>query len=237
MGGEQTHFVHVPDGVCSIQSWTWALMELVPDPQCDSYRFRAEVRHEKSNTTGGVGIYFAHQTFQVGPDVLHYFGSLEFNDVQDQRVEFQRSRPTLPSPPPAPTGNPVSLAPTLLVLEAQGKQWGGAIPGLNPTLFEAAGLNGGPWRRLVVEITPRSVRGYWGDREDGPLVAVGELTAEDWVRNTQTTLARWSRKNREIPHAQSLRPEWLPRGSLGLSLTQGSASFRRVVVEPLSPSN
>jgi serine/threonine-protein kinase len=236
MGGEATHIDRAPDSACSLHTWTRSLLELVRDPQLETYRFRVEVRHEKSNQPGNVGLYFAHRTFQAGPDVVHYYGWLAFDDINDERVTFKNAVPNMPNPQPAPTGNPVFLRPEFYSVGAQGEDWGGGIPGLSPTLFEAAGHWGGPWRRLVVEVTPSGVRGYWGAKEDGKLVEVGELTAEGWVGNTQTAIATRNRLMPEDQHAQSVQPQWLPRGSLGLYLYRGSASFRRVVVEPLNPS-
>jgi serine/threonine-protein kinase len=235
--GGTVYFDQAPDGACLLDSWTRTLLELVRDPQLEEYRFQVEVRHEKSSQPGRVGIYFAHQTFQAGPDPVHYLGSLTFDDIADLRVAYKNALPQMPNPPPPPTGNPVFLWPEAFSPDAQGGEWvAGGIVGLNPTLFEAAGLGGGRWRRLVVEVTPRSVRGFWGEKEDSVLVPVGELNAQTWVRNTQHKIDRWNKQKPGEPHANSVRPEWKPRGSLGLYLYRGSASFRRVVVEPLNPS-
>jgi serine/threonine-protein kinase len=236
MGGA-AYLDRAPDGACSLDTWTRTLLELVRDPQLESFRFRAEVRHEKSSQPGRVGLYFAHQTFQAGPDVVHYFGFLAFDDIEDFRVAYDNALPHMPNPPPRPTGNPVYLGPEFFSPNSQGGEWGGGIAGLSPTLFKAAGLGGGPWRRLVVDITPEGVRGFWGEKEDSALVLVGELQAATWVRNTQNAIAWWNKKRPGEPHVQSVRPEWKPRGSLGLYLYRGSASFRHVVVESLKPSH
>src|SRR6185437_16193389 len=109
-GEEATQIASGPDGVCSLHSWTLTLLDLVRDPQQDRYRFRAEVRHEKSHEPGGVGLYFAHRGNKAGPHVVHSFGVLMFDDINDTRAVYKRLPPQ-PNPPPPPAGNPVFLAP------------------------------------------------------------------------------------------------------------------------------
>jgi hypothetical protein len=83
----------------------------------------------------------------------------------------------------------------------------------------------------VLTAVPGGVHGSWDGKD------VGTLTAQEWVDNTTATLKRWNKRMPEDPRPRSVQPEWLPRGSLGLYLYYGSASFRRIVVEPLRPSN
>ena len=58
-GKSGSHWVLGDDHVFTINSWSLALLELVPDPQSDRFRITAQVRHEKSDTAGEVGLYFA----------------------------------------------------------------------------------------------------------------------------------------------------------------------------------
>jgi hypothetical protein len=163
---------------------------------------------------------------------MHYFGHLSFDDVHDLQAVRQRIPPELlVNLPAAPAGNPVNLRPRLYCVDAQGKEWGLGIAGLDPRLFTPAGLGAGKFHQLRVDVTPEGVRGFWDDKE------VGELTAEDWIRNSKQAVDRRLKMTPDDPRPRTLQPEWLPRGSLGLYLIWGTASYRNVFVEPLPPSN
>jgi hypothetical protein len=73
------------------------------------------------------------------------------------------------------------------------------------------------WRRLAVEVTPEAFGGSW-DGKQLPAVSRAELLA--------------SSRSLRVRHL-GLSPDFSPRDGLGLYLNAGSASFRRVVVEPL----
>jgi eukaryotic-like serine/threonine-protein kinase len=50
--------VPAPDGSFSVQDWEYGLVELLPDPRLERYRFRAEVRHDRqAHHESRVGIY------------------------------------------------------------------------------------------------------------------------------------------------------------------------------------
>lgn len=50
------------DGAFSVQNWEYGLVELLPDPRLERYRFSVEVRHERqANQESRVGLYFAHR--------------------------------------------------------------------------------------------------------------------------------------------------------------------------------
>ncbi len=70
------------DGAFSFGDNHESLLELLPDPQIDSYRFSAEVRFDSSdpeNDSANVGVYFAHsQGATPQGAALHYFCHVVF---------------------------------------------------------------------------------------------------------------------------------------------------------------
>jgi hypothetical protein len=81
---------------------------------------------------------------------------------------------------------------------------------------------------LAVEVTPEGVRGFW----DGQ--PMGELTAAAFAENARAAMATLAGKEPGSVYARELWPVFTPRGSLGLYAVRSSASFRNVVIEPLT---
>jgi hypothetical protein len=79
-----------------------------------------------------------------------------------------------------------------------------------------------PWRRLVVDVTPKEIRAVWDDTH-----------LKAWPRPKLEQNARSLQNTPVAPLA--FTPEFAPRQPLGLYLREGGAAFRNVVVEPLSP--
>jgi hypothetical protein len=75
-----------------------------------------------------------------------------------------------------------------------------------------------------VEVTPESFRYYWEERyiDDLPRTRLVEF-AHDLLVNFKGDPA--------FPYP--LSPSFAPRDALGLFIKRGTASFRRVVIEPL----
>src|SRR5262249_19510954 len=68
------------DGSFYIQTATLSLLDLMPDPQIQRYRFRAEVQHGSDKThQGEVGIYFAHEKLVGLNGTANSFLALSFS--------------------------------------------------------------------------------------------------------------------------------------------------------------
>src|SRR5262249_35001753 len=95
--------------------------------------------------------------------------------------------------------------------------------GPTPELFKPAGYAGGDWRRLTLKVRPGSVQGFWGPDD----VVVGEIptTRMPEIRNEK-------RPTVLEPLVQKVLPMPVP-GGVGLYILKGSASFKRVEIEPL----
>jgi serine/threonine-protein kinase len=221
------------DGTYTVHTWALSMLELVQDPQKDRYRFQAEVRHRTSDESGEVGIYFAREQHPGAASTLHSFCQLTFNDVRDvlqlhRLAERLTGKPLPPSP-----GNQVFFLPRFC---AEGKKglWDPRLSGPNTTIrfFKAAGLGGGPWRKLRVEVTPAKVRAWWGKRKNA-----GEWEVPQLVRAIGRELQERQKQPRERAFLRGTKPGFSCRGALGLYVLRGSASFRNVKVEPLDNPN
>src|SRR5262249_25726013 len=80
------------DNTFAFQSWTVGLLELLPDPRVDRYRFTAQVRHEQSDLGGEVGLYFARKTYPGKASEIFYYTTLVFNGVRGYE-DFKRLIP------------------------------------------------------------------------------------------------------------------------------------------------
>jgi serine/threonine-protein kinase len=190
----------------SVQSWGCALLELVRDPQWPCYRLRAEVRHDESHQHGDVGLFLAHREHNTSRGVVHHMLHLSFNDIQP--------------------GTPLRLAPYLRGDE-NGPSLDIRIGGVSNNLNVAPGFRRTTWRKLVVEVTPTAVRAIW---EDGQ--PIGKLAAKDIIRQTSDALKERAARHPEESWKDLLSGDFAARGSLGLYVFRGSASFRSVLIEP-----
>jgi serine/threonine-protein kinase len=216
----------------TVQCLGIGLVELVRDPHCARYRVRAEVRHVASTIAeDGVGIYVGHQTLPLPQGVLHFFCHVSYDDVKTPaqvRAEIVADRPDLDKIlPPAPKRNPVYLQTRLYGEGIPGPEVNHRAAGCRPELFEPRGIDGGDWRRLSIVVTPSSVSAQWD-----AAVPIGELSTATVSASAQQT---WNEIRRRRPDdiPNGISPTFAPRGGLGLFVSRGTASFRRVVVEPL----
>jgi serine/threonine-protein kinase len=240
-----------PDGVLCLKSpRALGLLELLPDPQQEHYRFSAEVRQQSARKGfGEIGIYFAHSDDSTAEGPRHFFASLTFDD----NIQAFETTPTggvgtvdlLDCPlghdpfvaafAPIP-GRPVKIRPrknsvrsVFHLLDEQyawhRTQWqlgdGGRPFGFMPAVFDKGH---GPWHKLAVEVTPERFDYFWEDQ------LVHSLRRGEIIRKLKTFM-----NDSSVP-AERI-PQFAPRDSLGLYVSYCEASFRRVMVEPLGDMN
>jgi serine/threonine protein kinase len=209
-----SNIVEAPDGAFSVQGWESGLVELLPDPCQERYRFSAEVRHEKQITQASrVGIYFAHSMKSDGATVAHYHCDVTFNDLVDLdeadskgkqknnvvRLQIQRQAP-------AGMANEKKAQVQDAIL---------AFPPAKPVGMLAE------FRKIKVEVRRETVKVFW----EGQCFATIPRAA--LLMNARHLIAR---PNQPLPDNA---PEFLPRDGLGLYVSLGVASFKNVTVEPL----
>jgi serine/threonine protein kinase len=202
-----------PDGAFTVQHWQYGILELLADPRLERYRFSAEVRHESGDhVEGGVGIYFLHSMHVAGESSLQFYCSVSFNELIDMRRFDKNLRDKgnvagLQAHRQRPTG---LFQRTHFFLTARGH----FIPAMQYQ-------GGNPWRRMAVEVQPHSITAFW---EGKP---IGTITHEELIRDTQSMI--------DSPDTRlTTKPQFTPRDGLGLFVYQAVASFRNVILEPLS---
>jgi serine/threonine-protein kinase len=224
--GRPAHFCWLPpgrnanwdlaeDGTFFISHHEHGLLELLPDPHMDRYRFRAEVRHDQSPSSmeSEAGIYFAHSEYAAANGSAHCYAKVAINDLVDYTRAF-------------PNGGLVSNPVWLCVhrqpstgLQRDSAQFG---DGKEPFAFPQPDQR--PWRQLAVEVTPERIRVFCGD----------QCIAEP----SRAELLAWRKgMARSALDPLAEEPALAPRDGLGLYVGQGAASFRSVVIEPLTTND
>jgi serine/threonine protein kinase len=206
-----------PDETFSVQDWEHGLVELLPDPRLDRFLFSAEVRHEKqTNQESRVGIYFLHSEHQEGDSVAHFHFNVAFNDLvavgapdangvhRGNSVGLQAHRQ-----PPKGLAHDAFYVPNVVAFFSPARPVGAL----------------GPWRRIAVEVRPKTIKVFW-ERD-----CIGTTQ-----RDTLMTGAKWliSRPGK-LPLATN--PQFASSDGLGLFVSQGVASFRNVSIEPIGEDN
>ncbi len=207
----------LPDGTFSVQNWEHGLIELLPDPQLERYRFSAEVRHEKqSNHESRVGIYFLRSEHPVAETVAHCYCNVAFNDLVNV---------ALPDKNGIQAGNAAGL-------EAHRQSSAGLVQHVfclpnAATHFDPARPVGavGPWRKIAVEVQPKTIKAFWAGKSIATV-----------PRDSLKFCAKWLTSRPNEP-ALATAPPFRSSGGLGLFVSQGIASFRNVTVEPLGEDN
>jgi serine/threonine-protein kinase len=203
------------DGYFTIESWGFALLELVPDPQHSSYRFSAEVRHDlTTGESGDVGIYFAYSKHATSRGVEHCFANVSFNGLRD----FRQGRPTLP-------GNEVCLN---VRRRAEPGRQDQNCRASGSVFMPVSRTDNGVWHRITVQISAEQM-GF-------TILRQGQLCWESAFREaTRATLDRARNQvcspGKQVPVLE-VNPPLAARSPLGLYIYQGSASFRDVRVTP-----
>jgi serine/threonine protein kinase len=205
-----------PDGAFQAQNWGYGLLELVPDPRWQHYRFSVEVRHEWNPLADSiVGVYFAHTELADGESVVHLHCNVAFNDV----VELGKARPNRPK-----HGNPLGLQAHRQ--DQAGKNRTAITVFETLSFFDPALPRGelGPWRKIVVEVRPESIKVFWG--KDGTCVV--NASREHLLMSALPLVAK-------LDDLAPMEFPFTPRGGLGLYISQAVASFQNATLEPLGP--
>ncbi len=226
-----------PDATFNVDTWGRTIVELLHSPRRDHYRFQVDLRQDRSDFQGDLGIYVARCEHNTSGGVVHQFAALSYYDLRSDREQwrqhlqagdFQKVR----QPPPRPKGNRARLEPRLYA-DGPLRPWEPGFSTGPALIFTPTAPNEPTWRTLVLEVTATGIRGWWGDEPGSALSFVGELSATALVEGTKAYLEVRQRLQADDPHFHGLQPRFAPRGGLGLYVHQGSASFRHVVVEPL----
>jgi serine/threonine-protein kinase len=220
--GDDSTVLSLKDGPLALSTSEIGLLELVSHPPIDRYRFSAEVQQiTRVADYGqlGIGLYFAHSKHPTAHGAQHCFCILSFDDIlKPLRADPRKGRPD----------NEVVLE-TKLYCETK-KQQGRINPlyASNAKTFLPAGSMKS-WRRLTVEVTPTLIRAKWAND------VVCELPSAEVLRRSHRQMATLVKILGDKVDWENVRPEFSPRGGLGLYVHRCSAYFRNVRIEPLGP--
>jgi hypothetical protein len=212
------------DGAFSVHSWGLCLLELLPKTQHANYRITAQVRHEKSDLRGEVGLYVARDSYPGPRRYYQLFVHLAYNDVQGifENLPEEITKKVKPR-----DRNFVGLSPHLY--GERGDQFPldrspGTVSGAQ---FKASGWAGGPWRTLEITVTPAGVKAA---RDGTP---VGELLSDSFKKALDEALSVARGRFPGDAFLAAVKAEFRPQGALGLYVYRGSASFKNVRFTPL----
>ncbi len=177
-------------------------LELLRDPQCLSYRFRAEISHETRQNPQDekIGVYFGAQQRpdEVG-EVYHTFTFADWGRLRG-RVGVDTHRRLRPG---------LNQNDALAKSSEPPKQFEPSVEGGDP-----------PWRSMMVDVTPDRLTVYWDDLTQ-PLVSL----ACDAIDERLTRLSA-SNANMGLPEAvPGFR--WAPRRLGALRTIRGGADSQR----------
>jgi len=211
------------DGFFTLSSWDLSLWRLCKDPQMTSYRFRAHVRHEQAFAGSRVGLFVAHERSDGKGGPIHFCFLLGFNDLDDIKAEYQQKAP--PKFKEIPIGNTADLTPAFLderknpLVHTCGKS--------HSPFFQPALRGSGRWRELIIDVSPHDIHATFDHLSVPPLTMARVMTDVN---------RRWMEigaKDNKPDELATFVPTFRPRGSLGLFVSQGTAAFCDVTVEPL----
>jgi hypothetical protein len=201
-----------PDGTMTVSSQRLGLVELLPDPMRDRYRFRVAVRQNTwLNPESRAGLYCLHRVAENDGVRRHHFVELGVteDDLAVKELEIAAGR--------KPPGRITSVACFLRRSdEAPSFRHDNRHVGLE--VFDSTAPARGqpePWRELVIEVTPEAIRAIHRNKRIG-MMDRRQLEKSNWSLLSHRPLA--------------------PRGGLGVYVFGGSASFRFGAVAPL-PEN
>jgi serine/threonine-protein kinase len=208
-----TEWHYESDNTYSIDSQRDAAIEIFPNPLCDRYRFRAQVRHNRlTGNRSRVGIFVMRRMVGEAPDQKMAMITLTIS--MDDRDLKAASGPRNGISPLLAASAELNLNWYHTASSKYGQTLLRALPHVVYTPNERL-VN--PWQELVLDVSPERVSAKWGDREIAP-VSLGP--------------------GPNLPAAvkmQSVKPSDLDsRGGLGFFVTSGSASFKNASIQPLT---
>jgi hypothetical protein len=203
-----------------VDSASLGLLELLPDPGADRYRFRVEVRHHRSFSVG-IFVGLRHQG-----ETAHRFVRLQFTDITCEGKLWEEVRKQIGPEglPPARPLNRISLSQCV----ARSRDWDDslALESLTsePGVFKAFGNENGPFRTLEIEVDHNEVRGRMLNSD---LPGVARLTFEQLRERAEQRV-------RELPEGDPrahMDCTFAPRGGIGMYVFRGVAGFRNATLE------
>jgi serine/threonine protein kinase len=199
------------DGSFTLNSWSTAMVELLPATPTTAYRLSAEVCH-RTGARSPAGLYIGHSIAGAGPKPVHWCCDLTVLDALPKGVPGGQAQLNLRCyrPPALAASSDMSaleLAAANLVPVSQ-------VPG--------------GWRTLALEVRPDRVRAF----ADGCLVRDMSRAKVAERLHTLRAVSAERLATFDFPAYQP-DPDFAAREGLGLYVNVCLASFRNVQIEPL----
>jgi serine/threonine-protein kinase len=215
------------DGSCSFEAIDRSMLELCPDPMWERYRIRARIRFVASKATDagkvdgpvGAGVYFAHTTTPGKP------GSLALTQFQVFFNDY-RQPPKEPVPKGKKTGGPELLR--FIYFQDPGGTAEFDRPTVRYSQSPPAGTVPGPWRLIVIDVTPERVQVWWGEPgpENSPFADLTGEQMRELYRGLEANLTR------KAPDHGVTLPPWSPRAAIGIWNDRAAIDFKSVTITP-----
>jgi serine/threonine-protein kinase len=209
-----------------------AMLELARDLPVPAYRVRARVRHNKTLERGFIGIYVGGRSTRGPGREGHLFFALRYNGIFDHARAFaqviEKEKPALKGQMKIPPKNPVALRAFLLLRADQAAPWPADFGGTGGVGVKPTGRAADQWRDLEIVVRPDSLQAAFDGEPLRPL----ELARLDPSLQSQLT-AVIAADASQRGFLQALPARFDPQGSLGLYVSEGSASFANLVVTPI----
>ncbi len=202
------------DGALVVETSDLAFLELLPDPICPGYVFRARVLHSGGTGNSQVGIGFLANTRTDTGGKDHCVVALAFAD----RGAYARKG-----------------IGTVALWYGRRVEHARKLEAMQPFPRPRHEFSAGPgqWRELAVKVTQQTIETCW---QGVPTGAVGRGEVTDHVRRKMLVTPLGPGKAAEFADVGTPNlgaHNVVFREVLGLFVHQGSASFRDVAVEPL----
>jgi serine/threonine-protein kinase len=208
VGQDEGNLADAPDGAFVVGNQNCALLELLPDPGIDRFVLEAEVRQDRGETNGQVGLYFGHSAQEENQGTTHYFCGASFGEIAKLQGVFmgQLYRYWHPG---KQFKNP---APSAVQLPGGTRSFD---PQPNPPRV---------FRKLRVTVTPDWIQLGWFDD-----------TLRRWSRKDVDGFKQMQFMGKGGWPRPAQMPQFAPREGLGLYVFRAAASFKNVTIGPLGP--
>ncbi|WP_439628041.1 serine/threonine protein kinase [Gemmata sp.] len=228
VGGDVQRMTIERDGTFSaevLDPKRFGILELLPDARHDRYKLTAEVRHELGNYSGCAGLYVGHRVYPRQPDEVHVLSTALLNSIAaGTRIVGPNGKLVIPQGVTAPRKLRINADTFVLPLP----HFAADLALLQGEPLPALGVRNGIWHKIEVTVGPDEiVTDVAGN--------VMRLAKDDLSPERFHDRCAYIRKTfPDEPFAQNFRPEFTPRGGVGLMLyPTAGASVRNVVLTPL----
>jgi serine/threonine-protein kinase len=221
--GEDPH-----DKTCTLNMFSYAVVELFPAPGISHYRIDLELRHRASQAgaaagdkidTDLMGVYFGYSSAPAADNsATHAMFAVTYCD--SDRAAFLNALPPQPKPVWLSHYGFHQGGDTL-------RPWPNGVEGL---LFTPQLYGTGPWRPISIECAPDRLLVQWKD-DSGKMVSLADWQKDKLFAHYDTMRAEIDRNL--APGAEKNLPRWNSDAPFGLLGYKASLSVRNVVITPL----